>query len=85
MLRYGNAPAPLMSVIPDDKYPAMWRISYRDGSLSPMLNLSRAKDAAAAIAERGPPPKNRQLFRWENADAITPVENAIRRPVERVN
>jgi hypothetical protein len=43
----------------------MYRILWPDGQLSGMVNLSRAKDAAAAICERGPPARNRQIFRWE--------------------
>jgi hypothetical protein len=31
---------------------------------SDMLNLARAKDAAA-IAERGPPARDRRIFRWQ--------------------
>jgi hypothetical protein len=30
----------------------MWRVKYPDGSLSDMVNLIRAKDAAMAIARR---------------------------------
>jgi hypothetical protein len=51
--------------------PKMWRIRWPDGSTSDMVNLSRAKDAAAIIAERGPPERNRRLFHWK----IEPVEN----------
>jgi hypothetical protein len=35
-------------VVPDDKYPGMWRVSC-DGRLSDMANLTRAKDAACSI------------------------------------
>jgi hypothetical protein len=35
--------------VPDETYPGMWRV-LSGGRLSDMLNLSRAKDAAVAIA-----------------------------------
>ena len=54
-LHYGSAQNPLATVVPDDRWPGMWRIASPDGRLSDMVNLSRAKDAAVAIAERGPP------------------------------
>ena len=34
-------------IVPDSKYPNMYRIVLPDGRLSDMLNLSRAKDTAA--------------------------------------
>jgi hypothetical protein len=41
----------------------MWRVRSTDGSLSDMVNLTRAKDAAIAIAERRPPARNRRLLK----------------------
>ena len=42
------------SVVPDTKYPGiMWRVQNPDGSLSDMVNLSRAKDAARSWARVG--------------------------------
>jgi hypothetical protein len=35
-----------LKVVPDAKWSGMWRVQYRDGALSDMVNLSRAKDAA---------------------------------------
>jgi len=35
----------------DSKYSQMWRVRLPDGSLSDMVNLTRAKDAALDIAE----------------------------------
>jgi hypothetical protein len=32
-------------IVPDAKWPGMYRIRLRDGSLSEMVNLARAKDA----------------------------------------
>jgi hypothetical protein len=62
-LHYGNAQIPLVSVVPDDRWPGMWRMVSPDGS--DMTNLARIKDAAAAICERGPPARNRRIFRWK--------------------
>jgi hypothetical protein len=42
----------ILHVVPDATYPGMWRARYLDGRLSDMVNLSRAKDAAMAIALR---------------------------------
>jgi hypothetical protein len=42
---------PVAEIVPDSRWPKMWR--YRllpAGELSDMANLSRAKDAAAAVA-----------------------------------
>jgi hypothetical protein len=41
---------PVLSVVSDKIYSGMWRIETKDGKLSDMANLSRAKDAAFAIA-----------------------------------
>ena len=51
--------------MPDAKYPSMWRVLWPDGSQSDMVNLSRAKDAAMARCERGPPERNRRMFAWD--------------------
>jgi len=32
-----------MKLVPDEKYPTMWRVQYDDGTLSDMFNLTRAK------------------------------------------
>jgi hypothetical protein len=37
----------LTTIEPDRTYPDMWRVRRRDGSLSDMVNRTRAKDAAA--------------------------------------
>jgi len=36
-------------VVPDNKYPTMWRVRSPDGALSDMVNRTRAKDAAMAL------------------------------------
>lgn len=40
------------SIVPDTKYPSMWRVRNPDGSLSDMVNRTRAKDAAQSMCER---------------------------------
>jgi hypothetical protein len=40
----------LATVEPDSKWPGMYRVRMRDGQLSDMVNLSRAKDAARSLA-----------------------------------
>ena len=42
----------LLRVVPDDRWANMWRVQWPDGRLSDMVNLSRAKDAAVAYAQR---------------------------------
>jgi hypothetical protein len=37
------------SITPDTKYPSMWRVRYPDGSLSDIVNLTRARDAALPV------------------------------------
>ena len=36
------------SITPDTKYPSMWRVRYPDGSLSDIVNLTRARDGAGS-------------------------------------
>jgi hypothetical protein len=43
---------PVVRIVPDAKYPGMWRVEYPDGRLSDMVNKARAKDAALALAAR---------------------------------
>lgn len=42
----------LVTIKPDEEYPKMWRVIEWDGSLSDMVNLTRAKDAAMVRALR---------------------------------
>jgi hypothetical protein len=35
----------IVSIEPDATYPQMWRVRYPDGSLSDMVNKTRARDA----------------------------------------
>lgn len=50
LYRWGSR-EPIAEVAPDAKWPGMWRFRLLpDGSLSDMVNLSRARDAAAERA-----------------------------------
>jgi hypothetical protein len=60
-LHYGNAPEPMVFVVSSGP---LFRLAWPDGRVSDHCNLSRIKDAAASICERGPPARNRRRFRW---------------------
>jgi hypothetical protein len=64
-LHYGSARTPIALVVSESVYPGMYRIRWPSGELSDLANLARAKDAALAICERGPPRRDPRLFRWE--------------------
>lgn len=64
-LHYGKSRKPLAHVVPDGKYPKMWRIQWPDGSLSDMVNLSRAKDAAMVLAMRQLSTGNSKPLYWK--------------------
>src|SRR5262245_15074550 len=71
VLYCGHERRPVAHVLPDPRWPGMWRV-LADGRLSDIVNLSRAKDAAEAVAERGPPGRNRLRFRWDLERSKTP-------------
>jgi len=48
LIRSGRSVA---TVVPDRRLPHMFRIKLPDGSISDMLNLARAKDAALSLAD----------------------------------
>ena len=73
-LHHGRERGPLIELVPDAQWPGLWRLRTPDGQLSDMVNLTRAKDAATAIAERGPPRQNAGLFRWKLKQCETPTE-----------
>lgn len=54
----------LVRVLPDGAQPGVWRVVWPDGRTSDLVNLARAKDAAAALAERGPPVRDHRLLHW---------------------
>lgn len=64
-LFYGRKP--LLEVVPDAEYPAMWRVVWPDGSLSDMANIARAKDAAMVGARAlGIINHDSELLHWEH-------------------
>jgi hypothetical protein len=65
-LHLGTSNKVLATVIPDQTYPGMWRIQWPDGTVSDMVNLARAKDAAVVIASRDPAVKDRTRFTWRS-------------------
>jgi len=71
-LHYGSSRKPIFRVVPDAVYAGMWRVVFPDGSLSDMANLSRAKDAASVMADRGPPRRDQSLFHWKMHRETTP-------------
>src|SRR5262245_50464301 len=46
------AMAPYVAIVPDTAFPGMYRLKRTDGSLSDMVNLTRARDALAEIRGR---------------------------------
>jgi hypothetical protein len=42
----------IVRIVPDGKYPVMWRVQQNNGHLSGMLNRTTAKDAALGLAMR---------------------------------
>jgi hypothetical protein len=40
----------LAEIVPDPQWSGMWRVRLPDGSLSDMVNITRAKDAARSLA-----------------------------------
>jgi hypothetical protein len=57
-------------VFPDDRYPGLWRSRRADGRLSDMANLSWAKDAVLAVAERDIAPSKSPAKRTVFEDQI---------------
>ncbi len=53
-LHFNNRPRVLATVVPDEHHVGMYRILLPDGSVSDMVNLSRAKDAGLALGRKMP-------------------------------
>jgi hypothetical protein len=49
-LYLGGKGKPVVTIVPDEKYPSMWRVELPDGRLTDMVNRTRTKDAAQSIA-----------------------------------
>lgn len=41
------------AIVPDKRFPGMYRLKRADGTLSDMVNLTRARDALRSAQERG--------------------------------
>jgi len=39
-----------VKLMQDEKWPQMWRVLHPNGTISDMVNLTRAKDAAVSVA-----------------------------------
>jgi hypothetical protein len=48
-LKGGRRGSPAVEIVPDDSCPGVWRVRKQDGSLSDMVNRTRARDAARSI------------------------------------
>jgi hypothetical protein len=81
-LYYDKARAPLANVVGDGDHPDMWRIAWPSGLRSDIVNLSRTKGAAVAIAERGPPARNRRLLHWKKEPSRTTTEAPLAEAAE---
>src|SRR5262245_13830122 len=53
-------------LVQDEKFPSMWRVKGPDGTLSDMVNLTRAKDAGRLLAGRG---QVATRFQWKATQA----------------
>src|SRR4030095_16201121 len=63
-LHFGRSRQPLAWVVPDEKYPQMYRVHWPDGDTSDMVNLTRGRWAAVSICLRTAPSHDRRLFNW---------------------
>jgi hypothetical protein len=64
----------------DDRYPGMWRSHRADGQLSDMANLSWAKHAVLAAAERAfspPKPQQKGTFFETQSSPVAPIESGV--------
>jgi hypothetical protein len=52
---FDKSAAPYVGIVSDAKWPGMYRLKRADGSLSDMVNLTRAREALASFAERERP------------------------------
>jgi hypothetical protein len=81
-LRHGRRAHAIVRVVQDSIYPNMWRVKFADGTISDMVNLTRAKDAGfthalallnqKTITRRA---SGRPLVRFSGRPAITLPES----------
>jgi len=61
------------NVVPDQKWPGMWRVQFPNGHITDMFNLSRAKDVALTLAYANAASQiERELHRSAKPRASTP-------------
>ena len=48
----GARPAKKLEIVPDAKWPGMYRLRLSDGTLTDMVNLTRARDALLQMESR---------------------------------
>jgi hypothetical protein len=70
-LHFQRAGRPLAHVVPDHVWPGMYRVRWADGTLSDMVNLARAKDAAEAVTAAKFTHGNRRLLTWRERTKVT--------------
>jgi hypothetical protein len=77
------------SIVPDSKFPQMWRVRLPDGHVTDMVNLSRARDAARSLALKAlteshaeaPPIESKRRAVGANANPwLSGSQTASRRP-----
>jgi len=79
-LFYGDSRTSLAQIIPDLRYPDMYRIKWPDRSVSDLANIVRVKDAAMAIVARGPPARNWRRLHWERSKTLPEAPPACEKP-----
>jgi hypothetical protein len=52
---FDKSVAPYVGIVSDAKWPGIYCLKRADGSLSDMMNLTRAREALASFAEQGRP------------------------------
>jgi hypothetical protein len=58
-------------IAPDAEWPAMFRIRLPDGSLSDLMNLSRAKDALAVVCDKAK--REREILSASRDEILVPA------------
>ena len=66
-LHYKRQGKPLAHVIPDPKWPGMYRVRGSDGTLSDLVNLARAKDAAERVVASKISLHDRNRLTWRES------------------
>jgi hypothetical protein len=61
---YDGAHSTGLTVRPDPDWPAMWRVHYPNGTVSDMVNISRATDAGAVWLRNNTSHHRTSFARW---------------------